>query len=408
MKLVPVLFGLVCSLLVAGQVGAESWSIQLTPKKTNESFTIKVDRLKETDKGEFLQFHVTVKLKDNKVLPMRSRELRVFNGKEFVSSCEVQPTGSDGERLFSFRIAAKYAEKSTFTYAETNGRGDHIGYWFYLKDFVEPKPEPWAGEPVAPSKFVTGGKMSTFKRLPKAADVTALRISQFGNRKAVDLTVANFPTVLDSLKPVKADDLKYKEWSYADWCSAEFETSAGRFHVTFYLGELAHLAAPDGSVGMVTYEPPKIAAAPVVAGDTIKIEDGRGFYTLRSGASFRAYWESLTDVRKMKGKVSDHLAKEQIASVIMLEVNIAIPQGDYLQNELLAFVTEGNRFETGPLPKGFEKADKYLVALFRTKKGDYGLIARYETFAVIELNGVFGVAPVVAADKIKKPVPAKK
>ena len=102
------------------------------------SFTIKVDRLKDTDLGEFLQFHVTVKGKDLKELPIRSHELRVFNGKEFISACEVQPTGRDGERSFSFRVAAKYAEKSTFTYAQS-GDFDHIGYWFYLKDFVEPK-----------------------------------------------------------------------------------------------------------------------------------------------------------------------------------------------------------------------------------------------------------------------------
>jgi hypothetical protein len=138
MKLVTVLAVFVASLAVAGQVGAESWTIQLTPKKPNESFTIKVVQLKETETGEFLQFRVTVKLEDIKELPMRLRELRIFNGKEFVSSCQVQPTGKGGERVFSFRVAAKYAEKSTFTYTDSSDR-DQMGYWFYLKDFVESK-----------------------------------------------------------------------------------------------------------------------------------------------------------------------------------------------------------------------------------------------------------------------------
>ena len=142
MKLVPALFVLVSSLLVTGQVAAETWSKQLTPGKTSDgmySFTIKVDRLKEAGVGEFLQFHVTVKGKDIPELPNRSGELRIVNGKEFITSCDVRPTGRDGERSFSFRVAAKYAEKSTFRYAQTGGDFGHISYWFYLKDFVESK-----------------------------------------------------------------------------------------------------------------------------------------------------------------------------------------------------------------------------------------------------------------------------
>ncbi len=141
MKHVPVLLVLVCSLLFVGHVGAESWSKQLTRETTGDDLctvTVKVDRLKETDVGEFLEFHVTVKGLGSKDLPRRWGELRVFIGKEFVSSCNLQPTGRDGAPSFSFRVAAKYAEKSTFTYAQTN-EFDHISHWFYLKDFIEPK-----------------------------------------------------------------------------------------------------------------------------------------------------------------------------------------------------------------------------------------------------------------------------
>jgi hypothetical protein len=138
MKIVPGLFGIACSLLFAGPAGAESWSRRLTPEKPDDSFTIKVERLKEADAGEFLQFHVTVKLKDADGPPRRAHVLRVFNGKEFVSSCEVQPTGRDGARVYSFRVAAKYAEKSTFSYTLSSDF-DSIGYWFYLKDFADAK-----------------------------------------------------------------------------------------------------------------------------------------------------------------------------------------------------------------------------------------------------------------------------
>jgi hypothetical protein len=141
MKRVPVVLVFVCSQLVAGAVGAESWSKQLTRERAGDndySFTVKVERLKEADLGEFLQFHVTVKGADIKELPRRSGELRVFNGKEFVSSCDVQPAGRDGERSFSFRVAEKYTGKSTFMYAQS-GELDHISYWFYLQDLMDSK-----------------------------------------------------------------------------------------------------------------------------------------------------------------------------------------------------------------------------------------------------------------------------
>src|SRR5207244_3243471 len=85
---------------------------------------------------------------------------------------------------------------------------------YFLRAGAGPKPEPWAGEPVALAKWVSGGKLSTFKRLPKADDVTALRIAGWTNRTKMRLTAATFAGVLNSMRPVKADDPKYKEWSY--------------------------------------------------------------------------------------------------------------------------------------------------------------------------------------------------
>lgn len=137
MKRTPLLLVLVCSLLAADPAEAESWTLQVTPKKPGP-LIIKVHQLKDAREGEIYQFHVTVKLSDDDFkLPKHSRLLEILNGKEFVSSCEVQPTGPgpDGERTFSFRVAAKYLEKSKFTYTDF-GVGNQIGWWFYLKDFV--------------------------------------------------------------------------------------------------------------------------------------------------------------------------------------------------------------------------------------------------------------------------------
>ena len=64
----------------------------------------------------------------------------------------------------------------------------------------------WTGDPVIDGDGLTGGKkLSTFKRLPRAADATLLRINCYGSPPTVDLTAGNFPTVLDSMKAVKAD-----------------------------------------------------------------------------------------------------------------------------------------------------------------------------------------------------------
>lgn len=133
---------------------------------------------------------------------------------------------------------------------------------------VGAKPEPWTGAPVIEGDGLTGGKkLSTFKRLPKAADATVLRINCYGFKPVVDLTAANFPAVLDSMKAVSADDPKGKQEggdtekkriNLAHWSYAQFETSEGRFQVEFYLGGLALLTAPDGSVGWVTFDSPKL------------------------------------------------------------------------------------------------------------------------------------------------------
>lgn len=174
MKLVTVLSVLAGSLIVAGPIRAETIYFRLAPDKKSgdqltikvervtqkgaggfllfhdkigNRFTIKVERVKKKDAGDFLVFHVTAKQKDVGVGDRRSGRLEVFKSKEelfkdkeSVSSAEVKPTKRDGELSFSFRVPARQAGISKFTYAETEGASfeGHF-FWFYLEDFVQSK-----------------------------------------------------------------------------------------------------------------------------------------------------------------------------------------------------------------------------------------------------------------------------
>src|SRR5262249_40212840 len=145
----------------------------------------------------------------------------------------------------------------------------------------------------------------------------------------------------------------------------------------------------------------------------VRVEYDRGFRTMGEAKFLRPFWQSLPDDGKMAGKVSDHLTRAQIDTLVVLEINIAVAFGPgipTLEDELLAFMSKDNRFETGRFPADFEKdrPPKCVVGLFRTKKGEYGLITRYAGFAVIELNGLVGVAPVKDGEPEKPAPPAKK
>jgi hypothetical protein len=142
----------------------------------------------------------------------------------------------------------------------------------------------------------------------------------------------------------------------------------------------------------------------------LNIEHHRGFYTLGSFDSLKKLWASLDDDKKLEGPVSDHLRKEQIDAVWILEVAISIVAdlGDSkyptLEDELLAYMGQDNSFLTGPLPeqRGGQPPPKYLSALFRTKTGEYGLITRYADFCVIELRGMLGAARLAPGAKASK------
>jgi len=150
MRTLATLFVLAGTLLVADFVRAENWYKRLTPKQTADemySLTIKVVPIKRAsnfegkdDVRQFLEFHVAVKPKGPSKDWTRDRhqsgEVRIFNGKDFISSSNVQMSQTDGAWSFSFKVAAKYAEKSGIIFAATDSEGQGAHYWFYLKDFI--------------------------------------------------------------------------------------------------------------------------------------------------------------------------------------------------------------------------------------------------------------------------------
>jgi hypothetical protein len=149
MKRVLVLWALAGPLILAGAALAEPVHTRLTREKSGDhlySFTVKVKRVKEGG-AEFLQFAVTARLKDPNTprLPRLAGALEIFDGKALVSSCDVRQGESKGGVTFSFRVAARYAERSRFTFAETlgpEGEGQGFYYWFYLSDFARGGPDP--------------------------------------------------------------------------------------------------------------------------------------------------------------------------------------------------------------------------------------------------------------------------
>ncbi len=134
----------------AGPGQAERTYTRLSPEKPGDqfwSFTVKVERLRETEAGDFLGFRVTATptAANTHPLPRRSATLEILQGDEFISSCGVQPTGSGRELTFSFRIAMRYAAKSRFVFGESVERSEFAGgryYWFHLGDFIEGKADP--------------------------------------------------------------------------------------------------------------------------------------------------------------------------------------------------------------------------------------------------------------------------
>ena len=151
MKNLASLFVIAGTLLPATSVHAENWSKRLTPKQTADemcSFAITAEPVKtvqafgdKDQKGEFLEFHVTVTPKGG---PLHkdlhcSGEVRIFDGKDFISSSKVQMSEREGVLSFSFKVAAKYSEKSGFVFSATDIEGQGAHHWFYLTDFVPSK-----------------------------------------------------------------------------------------------------------------------------------------------------------------------------------------------------------------------------------------------------------------------------
>jgi hypothetical protein len=141
-----------CALLAPPAARAETLSVQLTGKKTGDehyAFAVKAEQVEGEGAGKVLQFSVTVKPKgparagrQNEVTPPRySGTLAIFDGEQPVASCAVQPRERGGAVSYSFRAAARFTERSTFTVGITLGDFDSLAYWFYLAEFAAPAPD---------------------------------------------------------------------------------------------------------------------------------------------------------------------------------------------------------------------------------------------------------------------------
>ncbi len=146
MKFLSLVFVLVGFLIFPYQLQGANLYIRLTPttiQKQSRAFTITVNSFKDAKKGEYLRFNVKVKAKpgESPLSPILVTELEVFDGEAVISSSLLQGTERDGEILYSFLVAAKYTEKSKFTFGEIacTEDGEPLPaanhYWFYLKDF---------------------------------------------------------------------------------------------------------------------------------------------------------------------------------------------------------------------------------------------------------------------------------
>lgn len=145
MKPLLLLAAIVCSLVCNGPAHAERPSTRMTQANVNDqplAFTIKVEPVNDKKKGELVRFHFAVTAKEGAapLAPRRATVLEVVDGEEVVSSCSLEPNEQDGVVTYSFLVAEKYAEKSTFLFGEVlsppSGEPSGRYYWFYLHDFV--------------------------------------------------------------------------------------------------------------------------------------------------------------------------------------------------------------------------------------------------------------------------------
>jgi hypothetical protein len=453
-RVFPALLALVWSVAVAGEARAGRTAVRLTPATVASqplSFIIKGERSADDKKGECLRFRIAVsKGSKGGVPPRRSARVEVHDAAAFVASCPVQEAVQDGSVSYAFEVAARYAAKSTFEFCDDrsgpSGEPAGIDYWFYLADFAAPAPpsppaaagriDPdggpylayWLTRDPPDAKSGESQPVLLLTRVPVAnlADY-AVFFGFAGEKKpderpplleyiAITLETAGKDSVWNSdgrpLKPVRsvgpvrpaAGEVTLNEANY------RYEDCPIRDVVRL-------LEQPEGKLPVHRLYPPLAGAGntaraltlllkeQLAAGEKdgpkkgpLRIGNGLGFRTLRDAKSFRDYWGSLPDENKLTGKLSDHLTRDRIESVVALEVNIAVaqfsdPMRTSLDEELQRFLSGDGRFHTGRLPDGGDgdRGTKTAVLLIRTKAGEYGLVTFYFGFVVVEMKRQVGV-----------------
>ena len=147
-----------------------------------------------------------------------------------------------------------------------------------------------------------------------------------------------------------------------------------------------------------------MAACIILVALTSYAEEGKiqypylGFHTIDFSSAF---WASMKDDYKFKGKISEVLRYEDIEKIFILRCYMHIPGREYLERTIRAAIPAESQFSLGPVPERISRSPRtpLLTALLQTKKGGFGLLTIYPRMTIIELNDRCGMVLEKAAEK---------
>ena len=139
-----------------------------------------------------------------------------------------------------------------------------------------------------------------------------------------------------------------------------------------------------------------MAACIILVALTSYAEEGKiqypylGFHTIDFSSAF---WASMKDDYKFKGKVPEVLRYEDIEKIVILRCSMHIPGRDYLEQTIRASIPADSQFSLGPVPERISGnlRTPLLTALLQTKKEEFGLLTIHPGMTIIELKDRCGM-----------------
>ena len=115
-----------------------------------------------------------------------------------------------------------------------------------------------------------------------------------------------------------------------------------------------------------------------------------GFHTIDFSSAF---WASMKDDYKFRGKISEVLRYEDIERIFILRCYMHVRAGDHLEQTIRASIPADSQFSLGPVPERIsgDLRMPLLTALVQTKKGEFGLLTIYPGMTILELNDRYGM-----------------